>query len=345
MEILNIGPLELIIILLIMFVLLGPQEMIATAQRIGKWIREFVHSPMWKEVMGYTKEIRDLPKMIMDETGLQETLDEVRKTTQQTADELNAQIKEATEAARVPEIEHLKIDPAKDTEPIRKDAANEPAQASNAASDTAETTSTPITEEGEAATSGEVVTSREVATSSEVTASELVETEPVAAADAPSSAVVTVDQTPVSAEVKLDGVEPKDGSALGESAAVVSVVEDLPVSGDLPVTLDLPTSLPDEPAVKPVEPVVVPLSTESSTSVDEPAPVKKTRRKKTELTAAPETPADVSEPVVKKPRRKKVEAVVPAPESIPTNGKNAHSNEETLEVKSPAEESGDEQQA
>lgn len=333
MEILNIGPLELIIILLIMFVLLGPQEMIATAQRIGKWIREFVHSPMWKEVMGYTKEIRDLPKMIMDETGLQETLDEVRKTTQQTADELNAQIKEATEAARVPEIEHLKIDPAKDTEPIRKDAANEPAQASNAASDTAETTSTPITDEGEAATS------------SEVTASELVETEPVAAADAPSSAVVTVDQTPVSAEVKLDGVEPKDGSALGESAAVVSVVEDLPVSGDLPVTLDLPTSLPDEPAVKPVEPVVVPLSTESSTSVDEPAPVKKTRRKKTELTAAPETPADVSEPVVKKPRRKKVEAVVPAPESIPTNGKNAHSNEETLEVKSPAEESGDEQQA
>jgi Sec-independent protein translocase protein TatA len=344
MEILNIGPLELIIILLIMFVLLGPQEMIATAQRIGKWVREFVHSPMWKEVMGYTKEIRDLPKMIMDETGLQETLDEVRKTTQQTADELNAQIKEATEAARVPEIEHLKIDPAKDTEPIHKDAAKEPSQASNAASDTAETTSTPITEEGVVATSGEVATSEEVVTSGEVAASEPVLTESVAAADAPSGAVV-VDQTPVSADVKLDGVEQKDGSALSETAAVVAVAEDLPVSGDLPVALDLPTSLPEEPAVKPVEPVVVPLSTESTTAVDEPAPVKKTRRKKTEPTAAAETPADVSEPVVKKPRRKKAEAVASAPESIPTNGKNAHSNEETLEVKSSADGSGEEQQA
>jgi sec-independent protein translocase protein TatB len=111
MEILNIGPLELIIILLIAFVLLGPRDMILTAQRVGRFIRNLVRSPMWKEVLGYSMEIRELPQKIMDETGLQETLAEVTKSTKEVADELNAQVKEATEAARVPEVEHLRINP------------------------------------------------------------------------------------------------------------------------------------------------------------------------------------------------------------------------------------------
>ncbi|HEX9018559.1 MAG TPA: hypothetical protein VF806_05210 [Anaerolineaceae bacterium] len=109
MEILNIGPLELIIILVLMFILLGPKEMILTAQRIGRWVREIVHSPMWREIMGYSMDIRELPKKIMEESGLQETLAEIQQTTKETTDELNAQIREATEAARVPEIEHLRL--------------------------------------------------------------------------------------------------------------------------------------------------------------------------------------------------------------------------------------------
>jgi Sec-independent protein translocase protein TatA len=110
MEILNIGPLELIIILVLMFVVLGPKQMVVTAYRIGSWIRGFVRSPMWKEILGYSMEIRELPQKLMDETGLKETLEEVRQSTQEATNELNQTVNEAVEAARVPEAEHLRVD-------------------------------------------------------------------------------------------------------------------------------------------------------------------------------------------------------------------------------------------
>lgn len=110
MEIFNIGPLELIGILLIMFFLLGPKGMILTAQKIGAWIRKMVKSPVWQEIMGYSQDIRELPKKIMDDTGLKEALDDVQKTTKETAAELNATVNEAVQSARVPEAEHVRLD-------------------------------------------------------------------------------------------------------------------------------------------------------------------------------------------------------------------------------------------
>lgn len=104
MEILNVGPLELLLIIIIMFILLGPQGMIRTAQQIGRWVRDLVRSPMWREIMGYSQEIRDLPNKILDETGLKETLEEVQQSTRAASDELNASLREAKEAARLPEI-------------------------------------------------------------------------------------------------------------------------------------------------------------------------------------------------------------------------------------------------
>jgi Sec-independent protein translocase protein TatA len=110
MEILNIGPLELIIILMLMFIILGPKDMVKTAQRIGRWVRSVTTSPMWREVWGISQDIREPPKKLMDESGLQEALTEVKQTTQEVANELNAQVNEVTEAARIKEIEHIRIE-------------------------------------------------------------------------------------------------------------------------------------------------------------------------------------------------------------------------------------------
>lgn len=143
MQILNIGPLELIIVLLIMFLLLGPREMILMAQRIGKWIRSFVRSPMWKEIMGYSQEIRELPQKLMDDTGLRETLDEIKTSTTQTTQELNQTVQEAVKEARVPEAENIriqtnptsvptarpKVTPAKPAQPPEEPPAEEAAPA------------------------------------------------------------------------------------------------------------------------------------------------------------------------------------------------------------------------
>lgn len=117
MEILNVGPLELLVIIVLMFLLLGPKEMVLTARKIGLWVRSFVRSPMWKEIMGYSAEIRELPQKIMDDTGLKETLEEVRQSTQAASDELKTQLKEVTDAARVVEAEHLRIDTNSQPEP------------------------------------------------------------------------------------------------------------------------------------------------------------------------------------------------------------------------------------
>ncbi len=109
MEILNIGPLELIMFLVIAFVLLGPKGMVLTAYKIGQWIRQAVRSPMWKEILRSAQDIRDLPTKLMEETGLEEDLKAIKADTQAAVNEVNTSLKEAKEAARVPEAEHMRL--------------------------------------------------------------------------------------------------------------------------------------------------------------------------------------------------------------------------------------------
>lgn len=95
MKIFNIGPLELILILVVMFILLGPTGMQNTARQIGKWIRQVIRSPMWGEIMGYSREIRELPTKIVRDTGLEEDMAEIRRATQETTDEINVAVQDA----------------------------------------------------------------------------------------------------------------------------------------------------------------------------------------------------------------------------------------------------------
>lgn len=95
MQIFNIGPVELILILLIMFILLGPEGMLKTARQIGGWIRQLVRSPVWRDIMGYSREIRELPTKIVRETGLDDDIEEIRKSTQQVTNELNQSVADA----------------------------------------------------------------------------------------------------------------------------------------------------------------------------------------------------------------------------------------------------------
>ena len=109
MEVFNIGPFEFLIILVIMFVLLGPEEMKRTARRIAIAIRKFVSSPIWADITGMREEIRELPKRLMEDTGLDEAVQEIKQTTTAASDEMNAAVKESVEAARVREVENLRI--------------------------------------------------------------------------------------------------------------------------------------------------------------------------------------------------------------------------------------------
>lgn len=131
MELFNIGPLELLIFLIIAFLVLGPKGMILTAYRVGKWIRGLVRSPMWREILQYAQEIRELPKKIMDETGLEEELKAVQQTTNEALQEVNTSLKEVSQATRVPEAEHIRLDttPARPALPSETPDASLPSPA------------------------------------------------------------------------------------------------------------------------------------------------------------------------------------------------------------------------
>ncbi len=80
MNILNFGPMEIAFILVIMIVVLGPKQMVESAQKMGAFIRKVVKSPLWATIMDTSKELRELPTRFVREAGLEEDIQEIKKT-------------------------------------------------------------------------------------------------------------------------------------------------------------------------------------------------------------------------------------------------------------------------
>ena len=84
MEILGIGPLEFGLILVLMFVLLGPGGMVRVGQQIGSYLRSIVRSDAWKAVVSSSKEIRQAQDKFMQESGIKDSLAELRDSSKST---------------------------------------------------------------------------------------------------------------------------------------------------------------------------------------------------------------------------------------------------------------------
>ena len=72
MEFLGIGPLEVMLILLIALIILGPKDIVKTGKTVGKVLKKIVTSPTYHMVQNTSREIRDLPNRLMRESGLDE---------------------------------------------------------------------------------------------------------------------------------------------------------------------------------------------------------------------------------------------------------------------------------
>lgn len=88
MEIFGIGPFEVLLVLVLALVVLGPQDMVKSAYRMGRAINRIVRSPTWRAIATMSMQVRDLPTRIVRETALEEPLNDLRKIGQQTVDEL-----------------------------------------------------------------------------------------------------------------------------------------------------------------------------------------------------------------------------------------------------------------
>jgi len=83
MEIFGVGILEVILILVIAIIVLGPEGMVKTARSAGVWIRKIIKSPIWSQLMDTQRELRQMPTRLVREAGLEEDIKELKKTQQQ----------------------------------------------------------------------------------------------------------------------------------------------------------------------------------------------------------------------------------------------------------------------
>ena len=75
MDILGVGPLELLFIFLIALIILGPTDMVKTGHTMGRLLRKVVTSETWREIT----RLRTLPNQLMREAGLEEQIKELQE--------------------------------------------------------------------------------------------------------------------------------------------------------------------------------------------------------------------------------------------------------------------------
>ena len=82
MEILGIGPQELIFIVIIALIVLGPKDMQKAGRTIGRWLNKVVKSDGWKAFQQTSRELRNLPNTLMREANmdLTEAEKDIRKS-------------------------------------------------------------------------------------------------------------------------------------------------------------------------------------------------------------------------------------------------------------------------
>ncbi len=79
MDLLGVGPLELIFVLLIIFLVLGPNDMAKTGKKLGRFLASVRKSEFWSGVTKVTREMRDLPNTLMREAELEDVVKDLEK--------------------------------------------------------------------------------------------------------------------------------------------------------------------------------------------------------------------------------------------------------------------------
>jgi sec-independent protein translocase protein TatB len=77
MDILGIGPLELLLILLIALIVVGPKDLGKLARSFGRFLNRLYRSDFWRTMTETSQQIRTLPNRLAREAALEE-LDQVR---------------------------------------------------------------------------------------------------------------------------------------------------------------------------------------------------------------------------------------------------------------------------
>lgn len=132
MEILGIGPSELIFIVVIALIILGPKDMQKAGKTIGKFMRNIVTSDGWKIFQQTSRELRTLPNKLMREAN--EEVNQINKDLNKAVNPLDSRYgtpiksvssKPATPPVLIPTpsepLENKEVSPAADPTPTESD--------------------------------------------------------------------------------------------------------------------------------------------------------------------------------------------------------------------------------
>ena len=79
MKIFNVGPLELVFIVLIAFIVLGPKKAVKMAGDLGRWIHKLIKSPIWQDFKSASEDINNIPREVMGNVDIQQELEEMER--------------------------------------------------------------------------------------------------------------------------------------------------------------------------------------------------------------------------------------------------------------------------
>ena len=107
MKIFNVGAPELILIILLALVVFGPKRLVQVMRDVGKWLRSIGKSPLVRDFLHTTEDIRNMPNELLRESGLEQDIKEVQRAAQEAAriDEIDAERARQIETDETPSEE------------------------------------------------------------------------------------------------------------------------------------------------------------------------------------------------------------------------------------------------
>jgi sec-independent protein translocase protein TatB len=108
MDFLGVGPLELIFIIIIALVLIGPRDIGKAARSAGRFLNRLYKSETWRMFLDTSRTLRRLPERLAREAALEE-LDLARKAAMEELDAMHKITQEVGEEI-VKDVEALDVD-------------------------------------------------------------------------------------------------------------------------------------------------------------------------------------------------------------------------------------------
>ncbi len=93
MELLGVGPLELVFIVLIALIVIGPRDISKTARAAGRFLNRMYKSDTWRAITQASRNLRNLPNQLAREAELDE-LRNARKDLESAAREVSQERRE-----------------------------------------------------------------------------------------------------------------------------------------------------------------------------------------------------------------------------------------------------------